>query len=223
MPHKQGEKAPSKSKARASRERPLTARERRFASEYAKDQNATRAARRAGYTGNSLKTMACNLYARPEIRAACDAACAEMMDRVKVDAERILNEYALLAFSDIVEYLQLHDDGLAVLDWSELPPGASKVIQEITQEEYVEGKGHRAKRVRKTKFKLYDKTKALEKLGEYLRLWDDKRSDPRKDELNQPAVPDEPVSEAEEDTALETLARSERAGGTHGGNVSRPT
>ncbi len=42
----------------------------------------------------------------------------------------------------------------------------------ITQEEWVEGRGKDAAKVRKTKIKLYNKLDALEKLARHLKLYD---------------------------------------------------
>ncbi len=57
------------------------------------------------------------------------------------------------------------------LDWSKLPPGATKIIQEITQEEHTGGRGHEAGAVKRTKFKLYSKLDALEKIGRHLGMF----------------------------------------------------
>ena len=60
------------------------------------------------------------------------------------------------------------------LDWSDLPPGATKIIQEITQEEHTGGRGHDTGQIKRTKFKLYSKLDALEKLGRHLSMFTDK-------------------------------------------------
>ena len=65
-------------------------------------------------------------------------------------------------------------DGTVRLDWSALPEDATKVIQEITQEEHIGGRGHETDQVRRTKFKLYSKLDALEKLGRHLGMFADK-------------------------------------------------
>ncbi len=58
------------------------------------------------------------------------------------------------------------------MDLSALPDDGTKIIQELTQEEWVEGRGKNAARVRKTKIKLYIKLDALEKLARHLKLYD---------------------------------------------------
>ncbi len=55
--------------------------------------------------------------------------------------------------------------------------------QEITQEEHTGGRGHETGQVRRTKFKLYNKLDALEKMGRHLGMFPNKHEhggDPEK-------------------------------------------
>ena len=62
-------------------------------------------------------------------------------------------------------YLSFKENGDILLDWSAMPPEATKAIAEITQEVYWDGKGDDAREVKKTKFKLYDKKGALDSMA----------------------------------------------------------
>lgn len=100
-----------------------------------------------------------------------------MADKLEITAERIAEELAAIGFADMGTYIALQDDGSAVLDWSNLPEGATKVISEITQDVAQERDGVDEEGkpeftpVRKTKFKLYDKRAALVDLGKHLGMF----------------------------------------------------
>ena len=127
--------------------------------------------------------------------------------RTEITQDRVLQELALIGFADMGDYLQLGEDGVARLDWSRLPAGATKVISEITQDVYVEGSGKDAKQVKKTKFKLHDKRAALVDMARHLGMFIDrfKIEKDALDDLN----PDELV-------ALKQLLREAGFGGAGG-------
>ena len=99
-------------------------------------------------------------------------------ERTQVTVDMVVQELAMIAFADMATYLALgttRKDGPTVrLDWSDLPEGATKIIQEITQEEHTGGRGHDTGQIKRTKFKLYSKLDALEKLGRHLSMFTDK-------------------------------------------------
>ncbi len=89
--------------------------------------------------------------------------------------DRVVQELALIGFGDMGTYLKLDGKGTtARLDWSDLPAGATKIIQEITQEEHTGGRGHEVGQVRRTRFKLYNKLEALDKLAKHLGMYVEK-------------------------------------------------
>jgi hypothetical protein len=49
--------------------------------------------------------------------------------------------------------------------------GATKAIQEITQEVHTGGKGHEVGEIKRIKFKLYSKLQALELIGRHLAMF----------------------------------------------------
>jgi phage terminase small subunit len=92
-----------------------------------------------------------------------------------VTADQVVTELALIAFSDMGNYVQLGEDGRVHFDWSEMPDDGTRVISEITQEVTVEGRGDDAENVRKTKFKLFDKLGALTALGKHFGIFIERR------------------------------------------------
>lgn len=87
----------------------------------------------------------------------------------------VLQEIELLAFANMRDYLQITDKGEAFVDLSTLTREQAAAIQEIKVDEAAGGAGDgRREKVQRTTFKLSDKTKNLELLGRFHKLWTEK-------------------------------------------------
>lgn len=147
----------------------------RFVQEYLIDTNATQAAIRAGYSKKTAYSQGQRLLKNAEVAAAVAVGQAVISEKLGVTAEDVAAELALLGFADMGTYIKLGAGETTVsLDWTDLPEGATRCIQEITQEEHTGGKGHETGQIRRTKFKLYDKKGSLELLGRHLGMFNDK-------------------------------------------------
>lgn len=142
-----------------------------FCREYIIDLNGTRAAIAAGYSEKSAKQQASDLLTRPYIQARLASLLKNRGEKLDLSAERVLSELATLGYSNIEDYIQVNEDGDPQIDLSKLTREQAACIQSITVEEYVEGRGQNARRVKRVKFKLADKIRALELLGRYLKLF----------------------------------------------------
>lgn len=153
----------------------LNRRQQRFVEEYLKDLNATQAASRAGYSKKTAQQQGSRLLLNVVVQEALTKAIGQRSQRTEITADNVLQELAVLAFTDMGTYLTLGEDGKSHLDWSKLPDGATKAISEIQQETTTTiGKEEDDEIVTKTKFKLYDKRAALVDLGRHLKLFSDK-------------------------------------------------
>ncbi len=147
----------------------------RFVQEYLIDLNATQAAIRAGYSKKTAQMQSSRLLSKGMIQAAVAEGQATIAEKLEITVESVARELALLGFADMGTYIALGAGETTVrLDWSDLPEGATRCIQEITQEEHTGGKGHETGEIRRTKFKLYDKKGSLELLGRHLGMFNDK-------------------------------------------------
>ena len=81
----------------------LTPKQQRFVEEYLVDLNATQAAIRAGYSGKSAYAIGHQNLKKHEIQAALETAIAERAERTAVTADRVIHEFARLAFADITD------------------------------------------------------------------------------------------------------------------------
>lgn len=68
----------------------MTEKQKRFADEYLKDTNATKAAERAGYSKKSAYSIGAENLKKPEIKAYIKAKLDEMHDENTADAKEVL-------------------------------------------------------------------------------------------------------------------------------------
>ncbi|HEX5362350.1 MAG TPA: terminase small subunit [Fluviicoccus sp.] len=78
----------------------LNHKQQRFIDEYLVDLNATQAAIRAGYSPKTAGSQAFDLLKKPEIQQAIEEARQKTANKLEITRERVLEEYAKLAFLD---------------------------------------------------------------------------------------------------------------------------
>jgi len=149
-------------------------REERFAHEYVKDLNGTRAAIAAGYAEKSAFVTASRLLRKAKVQERIAELHQRLLDKCDVTAEKGLADIAKLAFANMLDYVTPQSDGTAFVDLSKLTREQAAAIQEISTDEVVEGREENAKTIRRVRFKLSDKRGSLELLGRHLRLFADK-------------------------------------------------
>ena len=140
--------------------------------------NATQAAKDAGYSAKSAHGKGNELLKRPSVKAAIDAARSRIVRKFKVSAERIVEEMAVVGFSDIRHYDVDHDGILKLAAGA--PDSAMRAVK-------------RYKRKMRTipqrdplllpiievdvEFELWNKDTELRNLGDYLKLFKENRAD----------------------------------------------
>ena len=150
-----------------------------FAKEYLADLNATQAAIRAGYSEKTAKQQACRLLAREDVQAAIQKEMNKRARRTEITADKVLEEYAKLGFSDVTDYLQVvtervlvgHDKEtgepisdisqfVLMKDTADIPPEKLAAISEVKQ--------HKDGSI---SFKLHDKRGALDSIAKHLGMF----------------------------------------------------
>lgn len=146
----------------------LTAKQARFVEEYLVDLNATQAAIRAGYSENAASEIGYENLRKPQIQDAIAKRRQEMQQRTEITADRVLEEYAKIAFFDprklftadgAIKPVQYWDDDVAAVI------GGLDVV-EIGDDGEVIG--------RVKKLKLIDKKGALDSIGKHLGMFVDR-------------------------------------------------
>ena len=146
----------------------------RFCREYIKDLNGKRAAIAVGYSAKTADRAASRLLSNVEVRALVAELTKQHADKLDLSAEKVLSELSKLGFSNIMDYIGTTSDGDAYIDLSELDREQATAIQEVTVDEYMEGKGKDARKVKRTRLKLVDKIRSLDLLGRHLKLFTDR-------------------------------------------------
>ena len=142
-----------------------------FAREYVKDLNGTRAAIAAGYAKTTARATASRLLTNSNIQGLVASLTKKHADKLDLSAEKVLSELSSMGFSNMLDYIKTTEEGSAYVDLSNLTREQAAAIPEITVDEYVEGKGKHARKVKRTKLKLVDKIRSLELLGKHLKLF----------------------------------------------------
>src|SRR5262245_41685739 len=84
-----------------AKERELNPNQRRFVEEYLVDLNGKRAAIAAGYSAKNAAQIAWQLLHNGRVARAVREAMAARSKRTQITADRVLREYARIAFADI--------------------------------------------------------------------------------------------------------------------------
>ena len=141
----------------------MNPRQRRFVAEYLVDLNATRAAKRAGYSAKSARSLGYRLLQNPAVAAAVAKAQGRRAARTRVSADRVVTELAKVAFGDPRRLLSWGPDGVVLRDSSELTEAEAALVSEVSETRTAAG-GTR-------KVKLHCKLTALNALGKHLGLF----------------------------------------------------
>ena len=138
-----------------------------FLKEYLVDLNPTQAAIRAGYTPATAKEAYRWIKPgddreKPRLRARIDRALAERSRRTGVSADRVVREWARVAFADITQVVDTRTGAV-------LPTASSDDLAAIASIKVKSSEGSTEFEV-----KLNDKLKALEQLGRHLGMFTDR-------------------------------------------------
>lgn len=151
--------------------RPLTPKQHRFVEEYLVDLNATQACIRAGYSARTAGKIGSQLLGKTGISEAIARRRQVIADRAEVTVERIVREAAAIAFHDARKLF--HEDGRLKAP-HELDDETAAAIAGIEVETLFVGRGDAKAAVGTlSKVKRWEKTKALELLAKYRKMFDD--------------------------------------------------
>lgn len=140
--------------------------QRRFVQEYLVDLNATEAAQRAGYSKKTADTQASRMLRNVKVKEAIEKGRQKQVARTEVRADKVIREYARIAFANMRTYLKFGPDGVEIADSETLSDDDMAAVAEVTQTVTECG--------RNIKFKLHSKTEALRDLGRHLALFVDR-------------------------------------------------
>ena len=146
----------------------LTRLQKRFAEEYVIDLNGAAAYSRAGYRAkneNSAAAGASTLLRNPNVAAYVQALTARRSHSTGITAERVLQELARLAFSDVRSVMTFSTGGVKLKASDELDDDAAAAISEVSET--------RGEFNSSTKVKMHNKVQALKLLAQHTGLLGD--------------------------------------------------
>jgi phage terminase small subunit len=151
---------------------PLNEKQKRFCEEYLKDLNASQAAIRAGYSAKTARACSSRMLTNANIQEYIQQRQKELQQSTGVTQEKIIQELAALAFTDIRKFY--NEDG-SLKKITELDADAAAALAGVETEELYAGFGEDRIAIGQTKkIKRWDKNKALENLARHLGMFNDK-------------------------------------------------
>ncbi len=162
----------------------LTTKQRRFVECYILCFNATQAAIEAGYSKKTAATIGGQNLQKLEIVSEIQKHLDKATARTEVTQDRIINEYARIAFTDLRDYVKWGAGGLKIIDSDTLTEDMAAGVLSVKCKTETRDKGETV--VETTEIKLHPKTAALEALGRHLGLFNDKINVTHKYELQLP-------------------------------------
>lgn len=136
--------------------------------------NKRAAMRACGFSEKSIEGYQHRLFNHPDVLAEIDRRRQSMTRRTDITQDRILQEYAKIAFANFGDLLEIQEDGSAVLDLAGMTDEQRAALSEFQVDEYKDGKGEDAREVKKYKVKFHDKKAALDALAKHLGMFTDK-------------------------------------------------
>lgn len=163
----------------------LTDKQQRFCEEYLIDLNAKQAAIRAGYSEDSAKEMGYENLTKPHLQDYISELKKKTAKRLEITRERVLKEYARVAFADI---RQFYDENGRLLTPHSLDDDAAAALAgiEVYEEFGFDKTGEKAHIGDTKKIKLCNKLAALNDIAKHLGLFeeDNKQKNPDLDISN---------------------------------------
>jgi len=152
----------------------MTPKQMLFVKEYLVDLNATAAARRAGYSEKTAKSIGQENLTKPDIAAAIAEATKKNLDGLDVTTERVLKELARIAFADIRPMFDEDGHLRPMLDLDEDTVRMIGSVEVTKERSYKRGEDDVITEYI-TKVRPWDKLGALNTLAKHLRLTTESR------------------------------------------------
>jgi phage terminase small subunit len=176
----------------------LTAKQEKFCNEYLIDLNATQAAIRAGYSQKTAQVIGAENLTKPIISQYIQKQRQKTAEKAEITRDKIVNEYAKLAFFDIRKVLTI-DGGLKdTTEWDDDSAAAIAGLESYDEKEPDSGMVLGTVR----KIKISDKRAALDSLCKVLGF-----NAPEKSEIKMDNVP---FSDSQVEKILHEIKRSRK-------------
>lgn len=152
----------------------LNEKQKRFVDEYLIDRNGTQAAIRAGYSEKTAAQIATRLLRNVQVQSEISSGTEQQQERTQITADRVLQEYARLAFFDP---RKLFDEQGRPKPIDSLDADTAAALVGIELQDVYEGFGEDRQFIGYTKkYRLSDKKGSLDSIARHLGMFNDKLS-----------------------------------------------
>ena len=148
-----------------AKELKLTPKQVIFCHEYVVDWNASRSARVAGYSENTVGEIGYENLRKPQIKEYIDFIQKDLAKLANVSALRNVQELSKIAYSSIAH---LHNSWIELKEFESLTDDQKSAIESIDTKTEVVNMGEETLTVKYVKIKLYSKTQALDMINKML-------------------------------------------------------
>jgi phage terminase small subunit len=145
-----------------------------FVEEYLIDFNATQAAIRAGYSAKTAEKIGYQLLENTRVSTVLAEKIAERSRRTGITADRVLQEYARIAFAKMTDVAEWGPEGVKPKKSSDLSEDDAACVAAVTSVETTKTIGDIEIKTVTTTVKLHDKKSALDSLSKHLGITPDK-------------------------------------------------
>lgn len=138
--------------------------------------NKRQALLKAGYAKTTAHNNSQSVFSRPDVRAEIEKRLEKDRKKYEVDRDFVIQRLARIADggSILARYKRVNEDGSIYWDFEGATPDDMAVITELTTDEYAEGRGKDAVKIKKFKVAMADPKGALDSLARTLGLFQDK-------------------------------------------------
>lgn len=147
----------------------LNTKQRLFAYEYVKDFNATKAAKRCGYSKKTARQQGTRLLSKVAIKKAINKLVKKRTDKAIMDRDEMLRELTIIGRSDLRDYVDIDPDtgAIRVKGFENMPEMTSRALKAIKEDRVIkeDADGHKVTVFDKIRFELHDKLKGIELLA----------------------------------------------------------
>lgn len=146
----------------------LTEKQRAFCEYYLIDFNGVAACKKAGFSAKSAGTQAVRLLSNPHVKKHLQKLINARSKRTGITQDRVLEEIARIAFSDVRNVLDENGEVKSPKTWDD-ETAAAIASYDIHKSE--------DNPIKTSRVRAWDKVAALEKLCKHLGMYEDKEKD----------------------------------------------
>ena len=138
------------------------------------DMNKKQAMLNCGYAESTARDRQETVFDKPLVKQEIARRIDKMTQDSEVDEKWLLAQLKEIASAKMGDLLVLDEDGRPYNDYTKLTTAQRAAITGFEVDEYVEGRGDSAVRIKKYKIKTLDRLAAIDKLMRHMGMYNDK-------------------------------------------------